>query len=127
MVRYKMKFSFLHIFHVPKRLQVYVNVSQTTDEVRSSLKQQLKIKFLRHRKYSICITKRDQLMLHRDCGNDVKYINTLRGQKAQFWHENTRLRYSQLPNWLTSALYGGDGDHILVALATRKEPFEQNH
>jgi len=52
------------------------------------LKQQLKIKFLRHRKQSACITKHDQLMLHReitlDYGNDVKYINMWRGQKAQF-------------------------------------------
>jgi len=56
------------------------------------LKQQLKIQFLRHRKHSACITKHDQLMLHReiiplDCGNDVKYINMLHGQKAQFWHK----------------------------------------
>jgi len=53
------------------------------------LKQQLKIQFLRHRKHSACITKHDQLMLHReiiplDCGNDVKYIYMLRGQTAQF-------------------------------------------
>jgi hypothetical protein len=68
-------------------------------------------------------------MLHReitslDCGNDVKYINMLLGQKAQFWHENTRQRWSQLQNWLTSALHWLAGHRILVALPTRKEPFE---